>query len=241
MLLLQIISNVLGVAYFAAWSFSFYPQFFLNFRRKSVVGLSFDFQLYNLVGFVYYSIYCIINYFKLVSDPLHINVSDIFFAVHASIITALTCIQILIYDRGCQKVSKLCWSLTVCFLVVPSLIFFTPLTMTKILGSVKLFISFIKYTPQIYLNYKRKSTKGFHIVNIILDSTGAFLSFAQMVVDAVIEDNWNVFRNFTKLGLSFQSVFFDIIILVQHFVLYRGNAPVDDCNQEKNSETDPLV
>ena len=37
--------------YFCAWSISFYPQAYLNYRRKSVVGLSLDFQLLNLLGF----------------------------------------------------------------------------------------------------------------------------------------------------------------------------------------------
>ena len=37
--------------YFCAWSISFYPQAILNYRRKSVVGLSLDFQLLNLLGF----------------------------------------------------------------------------------------------------------------------------------------------------------------------------------------------
>jgi cystinosin len=37
--------------YFCAWSISFYPQAYLNWRRKSVVGLSLDFQLLNLLGF----------------------------------------------------------------------------------------------------------------------------------------------------------------------------------------------
>lgn len=37
--------------YFCAWSISFYPQAFLNWRRKSVAGLSLDFQLLNLLGF----------------------------------------------------------------------------------------------------------------------------------------------------------------------------------------------
>ena len=43
------ISGVVGWIYFAAWSVSFYPQTWMNFRRKSVIGLSFDYQLYNLV------------------------------------------------------------------------------------------------------------------------------------------------------------------------------------------------
>jgi len=47
----DIISAIIGWSYFAAWSVSFYPQIYLNWRRKSVVGLSFDYNLYNIIGF----------------------------------------------------------------------------------------------------------------------------------------------------------------------------------------------
>lgn len=38
-------SGIIGWGYFVAWSISFYPQVFMNFKRKSVVGLSFDYQV----------------------------------------------------------------------------------------------------------------------------------------------------------------------------------------------------
>ena len=37
---LIIFSDVIGWAYFVAWSISFYPQVFLNFYRRSVIGLN---------------------------------------------------------------------------------------------------------------------------------------------------------------------------------------------------------
>lgn len=40
-----IISGIIGWVYFAAWSISFYPQFWLNYVRKSVIGMSFDYQV----------------------------------------------------------------------------------------------------------------------------------------------------------------------------------------------------
>lgn len=38
-----------------SWSVSFYPQVLLNFRRKTSVGLSFDFLLYNVLAFSCYA------------------------------------------------------------------------------------------------------------------------------------------------------------------------------------------
>jgi cystinosin len=49
---LDVLSVVVGWLYFAAWSISFYPQAILNYQRKSVTGLSFDFLLLNITGFV---------------------------------------------------------------------------------------------------------------------------------------------------------------------------------------------
>lgn len=49
---------------------------------------------------------------------------------------------------------------------------------------VKLFITLIKYAPQAYMNYLRKSTMGWSIGNILLDCTGGTLSMAQMVIIA---------------------------------------------------------
>uniref|UniRef100_A0A8C6C5Q4 Cystinosin, lysosomal cystine transporter n=1 Tax=Monodon monoceros TaxID=40151 RepID=A0A8C6C5Q4_MONMO len=53
----SIINQVIGWIYFVAWSISFYPQGITNWRRKSVVGLSFDFVALNLMGFVAYSVF----------------------------------------------------------------------------------------------------------------------------------------------------------------------------------------
>jgi hypothetical protein len=49
-----------------------------------------------------------------------------------------------------------------------------------LMGYFKLSISFLKYLPQFYWNYKRKSTAGWSIANILLDLTGGSLSFLQM-------------------------------------------------------------
>lgn len=43
------VSAVCGWCYFAAWSLSFYPQVYLNWKRLSVVGLSLDFVLFNFL------------------------------------------------------------------------------------------------------------------------------------------------------------------------------------------------
>jgi cystinosin len=54
---LEVLYQVIGWIAFAAWSFSFYPQVVLNYRRKSVVGLNFDFLVLNLTKHSSYLIY----------------------------------------------------------------------------------------------------------------------------------------------------------------------------------------
>ena len=51
------------------------------------------------------------------------------------------------------------------------------------MGWCKVFISLIKYMPQVYRNYIRKSTVGWSICNVLCDFTGGSLSFAQNVID----------------------------------------------------------
>jgi hypothetical protein len=55
----------------------------------------------------------------------------------------------------------------------------------SLMGYFKISISFLKYLPQFYWNYKRKSTKGWSIANILLDLTGGTFSFAQMALEAI--------------------------------------------------------
>ncbi|XP_074556037.1 cystinosin homolog isoform X2 [Curcuma longa] len=54
---LDVTYQIFGWIAFVAWSISFYPQAILNFRRKSVVGLNFDFLVLNITKHSSYLIY----------------------------------------------------------------------------------------------------------------------------------------------------------------------------------------
>ena len=91
---------------------------------------------------------------------------------------------------------------------------------------VKLGITLIKYIPQAFMNFRRKSTVGWSIGNILLDFTGGTLSMLQMFLIAYNNDDWSsLFGDPTKFGLGFFSVAFDIFFMLQHYVFYRGNVP----------------
>ncbi len=49
-------------------------------------------------------------------------------------------------------------------------------TVINICGYCKAAITFIKYSPQVYLNYKNKSTVGWSIGNVMLDFSGGVFS-----------------------------------------------------------------
>lgn len=75
-----------------------------------------------------------------------------------------------------------------------------------------------------YLNYKRKSTVGWSLANVLLDFTGGSLSMVQIVIDSGVSGK-SMFGgdafNIVKFMLSLMSICFDIIFLVQHYVLYK--------------------
>lgn len=94
------------------------------------------------------------------------------------------------------------------------------------MGYFKLSISFLKYLPQFYWNYKRKSTVGWSIANIILDFTGGFFSFLQMGLEAVFGEEVKI--NAVKLILGIMVVIYDVLFMVQHYALYPEKKKKDE-------------
>ena len=260
------LSHIFGWIYFVAWSISFYGQVIENYRRHSVSGLNFDFEIYNLVGFTTYTIYNIRGY---ISDNLGtgtIEIQDIFFAVHALVLTLVTIIQILYYFDPRDKLQNISqititiilvmiWGAILLVIVESGLEYYDPhvkkdrkyiFNSLVYMGWCKVFISLIKYIPQVVSNYKRKSTIGWNIHNILLDFTGGTFSFGQNIIDAfrdefsVTSDGQPKGLNIAKFALSFISIFFDIIFMTQHYILYRNsNSDLGDKKKEKIDE-DPV-
>ena len=73
--------------------------------------------------------------------------------------------------------------------------------------------------PQAYVNYKRKSTVGWSISQILLDFAGGIMSILQLVIDASLQADWSgVSGNPVKFGLGNISILFDVIFMTQHYV-----------------------
>jgi cystinosin len=235
---LEVLYNVLGWVAFFSWSISFYPQVILNFRRKSVVGLNFDFVLLNLTKHSSYLIYNASLFFSSTvqrqyrekfgfDEMIPVAANDVAFSAHAVLLTALTLFQIVIYDRGNQKVSRIAtgivavaWlSAAVCvFVAIPRHSWFW---LVSVFNTIQVVMTIIKYIPQAILNFRRKSTIGFSIGNILLDFLGGVTNYAQMAVQSIDQNSWvNFYGNIGKTMISLVSIFFDILFMVQHYLLY---------------------
>ncbi|CAN8095684.1 unnamed protein product [Discula destructiva] len=103
-------------------------------------------------------------------------------------------------------------------------------------GYVKLWITLIKYTPQVVANYRNKSTVGWSIHQILLDFAGGVLSIAQLVIDSSMQGDWSgVTGNPVKFALGNVSMFYDVVFFTQHYVLYGGNS------EDKRGEREALL
>ena len=124
----RILSSIIGYTYFLAWSASFYPQIFMNYHRKTTRGLSVDFCVLNVLGYVCYMLYTTNFYWnKWVIDAYRNRMSvgsssssmgavggdnngslkhpevtvqgnDVAFSIHALLMATITLSQIGIYD-----------------------------------------------------------------------------------------------------------------------------------------------
>ena len=242
------LSAVLGWTYFVMWSVSFWPQIFINWRRRNVSGLSFDFVALNLLGFSCYSAY---NCALLWNDSVRatyvgeygslpgVQLNDVMFGLHAVFATLITLAQMAAWRDAAeaqQAVSRPAVALLAALLLAVAVA--GALAATGRISSVqcllamsyvKLTISLTKYFPQALLNCKRRSTVGWSIHNVLLDFSGGLLSVAQLLMDCVYSGNWSGFiGDPVKFGLGFASMVFDVVFMAQHYVLYRGAAEEEE-------------
>ncbi|OAY29568.1 cystinosin homolog [Manihot esculenta] len=235
---LKITYEVFGWLAFVSWSISFYPQAILNFRRKSVVGLNFDFVVLNLTKHSSYLIYNASLYFSSAIQKQYFNkyghkqmipvaANDVAFSIHAVALTAITLFQIAIYERGHQKVSKIAIAIVCIVWVAAAVCFFVALHrhswlwLISVFNTIQVCMTVIKYIPQAVMNFMRKSTDGFSIGNILLDFLGGMANYAQMTAQSVDQHSWvNFYGNIGKTLLSLVSIFFDLLFMFQHYILY---------------------
>ncbi|GMI27211.1 hypothetical protein TrCOL_g9469 [Triparma columacea] len=179
------------------------------------------------------------------SSPL-VSSQDVLFAIHAITLSVIGLMQVSYYDgigmRGRQTPSRNCFvicccivSFATCYLILiaargsmgksvdPPPPYLSYLDYIYSLSYVKIFITLIKYIPQALSNAKRRSTEGWNVWNVILDFSGGVFSVSQLVGDCIAKDEWGGIKgDLPKLGLGVISMAFDVVFLVQHYLLYGG-------------------
>jgi len=158
-----------------------------------------------------------------------VKLNDVAFAVNALILTTIQILQCFIYKRGpnnvnsifCMSFCTIGWLTVYVGALLAAIGIVIWLDYLYYLSYIKLTITFVKYVPQVYMNYKKKSTIGLSMFGVMLDFTGGVFSILQQIIDAINERSWlQITGDPTKLGLSLFSMFFDSCYLVQHYILY---------------------
>ncbi len=121
-------------------------------------------------------------------QSIDVRSNDVVFSIHANAATALTLVQICVYQRGDQGVSRWMWAaLAASGVAVAGYAAalaagaraFSVLGLLYLLSYIKLAGSAVKYIPQIALQRANASTEGFTIANALTDLGGGVLSMAQ--------------------------------------------------------------
>jgi len=160
--------------------------------------------------------------------------NDVAFAIHAIIMATFTLSQVGFYDTfTARPPSKRVYIIFFCTAAFCLLYILGTwlyqgqvdiLGFLYVLGSIKICVTIGKYVPQALMNRSRKSTVGWNVWNVILDLTGGILSLIQLVGDCWAMNDWSgLVGNPAKLLLSFITITFDGIFLIQHYILYPEN------------------
>ncbi|XP_054790048.1 cystinosin homolog isoform X2 [Prosopis cineraria] len=249
---LKVLYQVLGWSTFFSWAISCYPQIVLNFRRKSVVGLNLDYEILNLTKHLSYLIHNASLYFSSViqkhfekygfEQMIPVAANDVAFSTHSAIMTS-----IVLSQRGSQKFSMYAIGIVSVVLFIAAICFFIALHdnswlwLISIFNSIQVCMTLIKYMPQAFMNFLRKSTDGFSIGGVLLDFSGGIFNYSQMAVQSIDQGSWvNFFGTVGKVFISLVTIFYDSVLLFQHYVLYPGKkAGASHRDNEKIRE--PLI
>ena len=211
-------------------------------KIKSKKGLSINFLILNTLGYICYTLY---NAYGLIYSARYspqVHLSDLLISLFSLSLLTFSITIWIIYPKN-KNHPELFWNL----FVVASLasiicywIFFADNIedLFEFLGMQKVFLTIVKYCPQVYHIWVKRSTWGFSIWYVNLDMIGSVCNTLQIVVDI---ENDKIGMNYAKFGLGFVGIFFDSIFMFQHHVLYGGSQPADEDDDNETVEDQILV
>ena len=83
------LSSVFGFIYLMTWGMSLYPQAWENYKRKNVVGYSFELAILNPFAYFFYTIYTFSG--RIYSDigTGKVSLADVLFSSHGVLLTSI--------------------------------------------------------------------------------------------------------------------------------------------------------
>ena len=251
----KLMSISMGWIYFSSWVVIFWPQIYCNWKKKSVIGLNFDYLAIVLTDLSLYTVYNVGLYcskdiqreYKIKHDTevIPVKLNDVLFGILGVSACIIVIIQCTMYKSGNQTISRTCKViLGVIFLFLVVVVAITLLTDALQWIDLLTYMSFVKiftckkYVPQIYMNFQRRSTSGFSVGSIFCDFNGGLFSMGQMIADSYNFDDWSSFTgNPTKFIVGFFTLVFDLVIILQHFVCYKNAIPFEQIPSGEDEES----
>ena len=181
----HIINEAIGYLCTVIWSIGFIPRNYEVYRLKSGDGVSIDYVILNLVGFIFYNNYIWYGYFSNASFHDQVHISDLIYTAYSLVMEFLLLGLVLYYPRRKNRVHCYLFLLSASIFVVGigSGLFLSIEAWYSFQGQLKVATVVLRYSPQIYLNCLRKATVGWNIHSIILDLIGGTLSIVQIFLD----------------------------------------------------------
>jgi cystinosin len=158
-----------------------------------------------------------------------IALNDVIFAVHATLVTFVFCLQVLFYRKSNEGPSNIGTALAIALtILITSGAFLSyggliqMLDYLYALSYIKLILTVVKCVPQVWLNWVRRSTIGWSIANVLLDFFGGFFSISQLFIDAYTSGHNidGIIGALPKFILGIISIIFDIIFMMQHYLWF---------------------
>ncbi|OAA67446.1 Cystinosin/ERS1p repeat protein [Cordyceps fumosorosea ARSEF 2679] len=243
----------------ALWTVSFYPFMVNNYRRRSTDGLSIDFCLLDVLGAVSYAVYNLAFALAPVvrrqyaarnpaSPTPPVRANDVAYALHGLALSAVVYSQfyprLWHFDRTRPPARVSVWCAMTCWYCIcaallgafvaatlPELKRWMWLDVVYLVSNIKTFLVLLRYVPQTWLNYRRKSTRGLPLLPFVLDMTGGVLSLLQLLIDSAYHDQSPALANPVKLAIAIVVIVFALAFFFQRFVLYKD--AVDEMTDPK--------
>jgi len=157
------------------------------------MGVDSNYIFINISGYTFYAVYNAYGFLKNNNNQTgNVFFGDILYSVHCIILYSILVSFYFYYPHRIKlnKVTKIYtyggWAVFIIyglfFLQSDSVFYIFGLEFgyIRVLGYLNTTSSLLKHPPQIYYNYKRKSTKGWDITSRSLDLAGGCFSFLQI-------------------------------------------------------------